>query len=177
MNIQKTTQDLEKEYPGKIIVLGKSEHPKNEYVAALVEETDNHPHYSTQTIVLGTQMPHYHTKTAEICIVLKGTLELTMSGQKTELPEGAFKIIQPGQVHELHAQDAWVALYAEPGMTKNDTHYGSPSVPPSGTTADKGAPSEELVVYFKEHGITATRQGDELTVDIGNGKVFTLSIR
>lgn len=177
MNSKQVTEALRKEYPQAAIVVGKDEHPDNDYIAALIEPTVNHPHYSATVMVLGHQALHRHKTTAEIVIVLKGIVEVVIGGQSKMVTEGAFKILQPGEAHELRAvgkETVWVALYAEPGMTAEDTVYGTEAevVQPEADTSS----IETLMKFFADKQITVRQSGNTIVLDTDDGKVFTLSI-
>ncbi|PJE63940.1 hypothetical protein COU89_00520 [Candidatus Roizmanbacteria bacterium CG10_big_fil_rev_8_21_14_0_10_45_7] len=178
MNSKQITEALRKEYPHATIVIGKDEHPDNDYIAALIEPTVNHAHYSATVMVLGHQALHRHKTTAEIVIVLKGIVEVVIGGQSKMVTEGAFKILQPGEAHELSAggkDSVWVALYAEPGMTSEDTIYGTETGAVQPATEPPSI--ESLMEFFADKHI-AVRQssGNTIVLDTGDGKVFTLSI-
>lgn len=178
MNTKQITEALKKEYPQAALITGKNEHPDNDYIVALIEPTAHHSHYSASVMVLHHQAAHYHKTTAEIVIVLKGMVEVIIGGQSKTVTEGAFKIVQPGEVHELRAlgkEPVWVALYAEPGITSEDTFYGEAAIQ---TTQPKDETSsvEALMKFFADKHISVRQSGNTIVLDTDDGKVFTLSI-
>lgn len=174
MNTAQAIKQLEKEYSHAAIVEGLAEFSQNEYVAAQLEPSVRHPSFSLQALVLNYQASHHHERSAEICIALKGSVQLTLEEENMNIEEGSFQIIPSGKKHSLSAQGAMVALYAEPGLTPDDTHYEAKQEQPKEISQPPSI--DELVEALVQHHIKVQHKGSTLVLDIGHGKVFTLSI-
>lgn len=119
MNIQKITQQLQYEYPGKKITVDDTNHPAE--IIGDIEPAHEHSLYSAQVCVINETAAHYHKKTAHIYYVLRGTLVLFVNDTKYTLQEDEFAVVEPGQLHWTKGNETWVELYSEPGVSREDT--------------------------------------------------------
>ncbi|MFA6004923.1 MAG: VOC family protein [Patescibacteria group bacterium] len=118
MNIKKITNELEKQYPGKKIIVNNEKNPTE--ILCEAEPASAHPEYSIAITVIDKSETHVHHKTAEIYQVLKGSLTLVKNGRSTVLKEGEVDIIRPGEVHYAMGTETWVRVYSEPGWSAAD---------------------------------------------------------
>jgi quercetin dioxygenase-like cupin family protein/predicted enzyme related to lactoylglutathione lyase len=118
MDVKKIKTELEKQYPGKKIILNPSVKPGE--ILCLVDPADSHPAYSTLVAAIDETKPHYHQNSAEIYYVLKGKLELIVEGARYFLKESQYRVVPPGKIHFAKGKETWVLIYSEPGWQKDD---------------------------------------------------------
>jgi len=118
MNHKNVITELEKKYPGKLII----KLPENEPTEILceIESTVDHPEYSMAIAVIDRSVPHYHKEVTELYEVLKGKLSVYVDGVEHKLEEGDKLEIKPGSHHYAVGDETRVRCTARPGWTISD---------------------------------------------------------
>jgi len=107
-------------YPGKNIVANPPDRP-TEIICELQPASQN-PDSGIAIAVIDSSKPHFHRRTTEEYIVLKGTLELHLDGTKEILNKGEQAVILPGKIHCAKGNETWVVVVSRPAWTPED-HY------------------------------------------------------
>ena len=115
MEVEKIVQELEKKYPGKNIVLNTPDE-----TTEIVCEVDPSKDKGLAIAVIDYIRPHYHRKAKETYKLLKGDLELFLSGEKRLIKEGETIEIFPKQVHWGFGDETWIEVVSKPGWTPED---------------------------------------------------------
>ncbi len=118
MDVEKVIAKLEKEYPGKnIVVNGKG------IAGEIVCEANPAKRPGEKGVaiaVIDRSVPHYHKKITEIYRVINGGLLLYIDNEPHQLKPGDEYAVIPGQVHCAIGNETWVEVVANPGWTPDD---------------------------------------------------------
>ncbi len=113
MEAQKIVEELQKQYPGKNIVMNPLENPTE-----IVCEVD--PEGGVAVAVIERSEPHHHLQTTEEYRVLEGDLALYIDGSEKELSEGDQFEVYPGEVHFAIGDETWVDVKSTPPWSPED---------------------------------------------------------
>ena len=118
MNHKNVITELEKKYPGKLII----KLPENEPTEILceIESTADHPEYSMAISVIDKSVPHYHKEVTELYEILKGELSVYIDDVEHKLKEGDKLEIKPGSTHYAVGNETWVKCASTPGWVVSD---------------------------------------------------------
>jgi len=117
MNVDKIVSELEEKYPGKNIVLNKTDNGTVvEIVCEIIAEAD----FSWAIAVINHSPKHYHNRLVETYKVTKGELIVSLDGKENRVKEGGFITIKPKTVHYSKGHETWVDVISHPGWTYED---------------------------------------------------------
>lgn len=120
MNVKNIIRQLQNLYPGKNIIENKNKDGITTEIICETEPTSDHPDYDKAIAVIDQSSCHYHLKTTEEYLVLKGKLTVVIDGEERELFKGQNLIINPGQCHSAKGDSAWIECVSRPGWTPED---------------------------------------------------------
>ena len=112
MDAQKVVAELQKQYPGKNIVLNIPEVPTE--IICEIEPADWDPEKSVSVAVLDGKVKHSHDFTVIEYQVIKGILEITHLGKTYFLSEGQKIKIDDGEYHMASGKETWVKITSRP---------------------------------------------------------------
>lgn len=123
MNVPAIVAQLQKKYPGKLIIKNKNTDGVVTEIICEVEPTENHPDYSDIVAVIDSSILHVHKKATETYTVMKGELIVFMADRVVRLKKGDSFTMKPGEIHATLGDETWITVYAQPGWTLKD-HIG-----------------------------------------------------
>lgn len=113
MNKELILKELKEKYPDKNIVLDDETNP-TEIVCEI------NPENGKAVAIIDKSIPHYHNKTKEYYLVLKGNLELFIDNVRHFLKEGDTFEINPKQKHYAIGNETWVKVSSIPPWSIED---------------------------------------------------------
>ncbi len=150
MNVNEIVGILDKEYPGRTIVLNTPEN--TEEVICEIEPASEHSDYSVAIAYIRKSKPHKHLKTIEEYQVEEGVLTLYLDGVKREFKQGQIYAVLPGTIHWAEGDWVRVKVVSKPGWTLNDHILVDEAVSAGGVIIQDG---KLLVIKFPHaDGIT-----------------------
>jgi len=112
MNAKKVIKELEKQYPGKNIMVNDPENPTE--IICEIEPAEWNPDRNSAVVVFDGKIKHPHGYRKQIYEVLRGILEITKGGKSYFLTEGQKLTEGMEDFHLAKGKETWVKVTSEP---------------------------------------------------------------
>jgi len=126
MNTKAVIKELQKKYPGNIIIENKnSSGIATEIICEIVKPTDT-TEKSFAIAVIDSSVLHYHKKITEVYKVIKGILKIFKFDSDTKeykefiINKGDSITIKPGEIHTNLGNETWVEVTSTPAWHIED---------------------------------------------------------